>query len=129
VSLAVACGLIAAAFAVLGALYGDYFPKGAWPFYGLAAFCTLISLACLAPRSRPVALRVIGVVVFGGFAAYVFSSYGKPDCWRALAAFGVFGLPAGYVAVTGKYPRWGKAAAAFGGSPSRDEGRGDKPRD
>lgn len=121
--LGIACSLIAAAFLVLGALYGDYFPKGAWPFYGLAAFCAFIALACLAPRSRPVALRVIGLAVFVAFACYVFGSYGRPDFWRALAGFGVFGLPAGYVALVGKYHRWGRLARVFGASPAREEVR------
>src|SRR4051794_6191626 len=106
VTLAVACSLIAVGFAVLAALYGDYFPKGPWPFYRLAGFCALIALACLAPASRPVALRVIGAVVCGAFALYVYKSDGGPNFWRALAGFGVFGMPAGYVALTGKYPRW-----------------------
>jgi hypothetical protein len=125
--LAVACSLSAAGFAALGWLYGEYFPRGPWPFYGLAAFCALIALACLASASRPVTLRVVGAVVCGAFALYVYDSDGRPNFWRALAGFGVFGLPAGYVALTGKYPRWGKAAAAFGASPWSQEERGQAP--
>jgi hypothetical protein len=121
--LGVACSLIAVGFAVVAVLYGDYFPKGPWPFYGLAGFCTLIALACLVPVSRPFALRFIGAIVCGAFALYVYDSYGSPNFWRALAGFGVFGGPAGYLALRGKYPRWGKAAAAFGASPARQEDR------
>jgi hypothetical protein len=123
VALAVACSLIAIGFATVGALYGDVFPKGPWPFYGLAGFCALIALACLEPASRPIALRFIGAVVCGAFALYLYDSSGGPDFWRARTGFGVLGLPAGYVALTGKYPRWGKGAKAFGVSPSPHEDR------
>lgn len=111
VTLAVGCSLAAVGFAGLAALYGDYFPKGPWPFYGLAGFCALIALACLAPASKPVAMRAIGAVVCGAFAWYVYDSQGKPSFWRALAAFGVFGMPAAYVVVTGKYPLGGERFA------------------
>lgn len=121
--LAVACFLIAVAFAVLGAFYGDFFPQGGGTFYGLAAFCFLISLACMVSASRPIALRLIAAVVFVCFALYVFDTFGKPNFWRALAGFVVFGLPAGYVVLQGKYPGWGRAAEAFGVSPSREENR------
>jgi MFS family permease len=123
VILGVACALIAAGFAVLATLYSDTFPEGTWPLYALAGFCTLIALACLVPASGPVALRIIGAVVCGAFALYVYASLDSPNFWRALSGFVVLGLPAGFVALTGKYPRWGKAAKAFGVSPSSQQDR------
>lgn len=33
---------------------------------------------------------------------------------KAIVGFLVFGLPAAYVAVFGRYPGWGRGAAAFG---------------
>jgi hypothetical protein len=121
VILGVACFLIAVGFADLAIFYGDYFPKGPWPFYGLAAFSALIALACLVSASRPVALRVIGAFVCTAFAEYLYASRGEPNFWRALSAFCVFGMPAGYMALKGKYPWWGKAAGAFKASPSPQE--------
>jgi hypothetical protein len=121
--LGIACSLIASAFMVLGAFYGEYFPKGAWPFYVLAAFCAFIALACLVSKSRPVALRMIGGMLFAWFAFALFRSYGEPDFWRAVGGFGVLGAPAGYLALTGNYPRWGKFARAFDGSSASEKGR------
>jgi hypothetical protein len=116
ITLGVACSLIAIGFAVLGAASGDAFPKGPWPFYGLAAFCTSIALACLVPGCCPIVLRVIGAVVFVVFALILYSSFGEPNFRRTLTGFCVIGLPAGYVAVMGTYPRWSRFAAAFGSS-------------
>src|SRR5438552_3001935 len=94
VTLAVVGSLFAVAFAALGALYGEHFPKGRAPFYGLAVFCELIALACLSARSRPVAVRMIGAAIFGACAFYVYDTDRGPGFRRALAAFVTFGLPA-----------------------------------
>jgi hypothetical protein len=116
--LGVVTSLIAVTFALLGVVAGTAgaeVAKGPWPFYGLAAFSTCIALACLVPRSRPVTLRLIGAAVFATYTVYLYQDFDKPKVWRAFLC--VFGLPAAYVAVMGKYPRWGKAAAAFGSGP------------
>jgi hypothetical protein len=120
VTLAIACTLIAASFAVLATFYGDELEKARLPIYGLAAFCALIPLACLVPQTRPVTVRLIGGVVFVSCAMYVYSSHQEGGMRRDLACFVVFGLPAGYAAVMGTYPPWGKGAKAFRGSPGRE---------
>jgi peptidoglycan/LPS O-acetylase OafA/YrhL len=53
VVVAVLFALGAAGFAALGALYGEYFSKGPWPFYGLAAVCAAVAVACLVARGQP----------------------------------------------------------------------------
>jgi hypothetical protein len=121
VTLAIACTLIAAAFAVLATFYGDVFEVGRPLLYGLAAFCALIPLACLVPQTRPVTVRLIRGAVFAVCACYVYSSYMDGGMPKALMCFIVFGLPAGYAAVMGSYPRWGKGAEAFRGSSRREE--------
>ena len=123
VALGVACSLIGIAFAILAALYGDVFfgERFPWPFYGLAVFCALIALACLVPRSRPVALRLIGAVVFVAFALYAYGSYRTPNFTQALVGFCVFGVPAGFLIVLGRYPGWGSESGAVNGSRSSEE--------
>jgi hypothetical protein len=103
-------------FALIGFFPGFALPAGAWPFYGLAAFWTIVALACLVPRSKPLTLRLIGAPVCGFFAVYAYSSFGTDSFPRALAGLGVLGLPGAYVTVLGRYPSWGRAAAAFNGS-------------
>lgn len=113
VALAIATILSAAGFAVIGIVFGPELPSGPWPFYGLAAFCGLIALACLVRGSRPMTLRIIGAVVFLAYVFYAYDSIGDRNFFRAIAGFVVWGLPAGYVAIWGRYPVWGRASAAF----------------
>jgi hypothetical protein len=89
----------------------------------LGAFCAVGALACLLPASRPFALRLIGGTVFLACCGYLVAaavsgtflgtSRAGPSLVNSIIAFSVFGLPAGHVAITGRYPRWGRHAAAF----------------
>jgi hypothetical protein len=95
----------------------------------MAAFSGAGALACLLPRSRPVALRLLGGTVFLACVGYLVAMLVGGPLWQpsrgpsimsAILCFTVFGIPAGYVAITGSYPHWGKHAAGFGGTDASD---------
>jgi hypothetical protein len=102
----------------------------------LSAFSGLGAIACLVPASRPVTLRLVGGVVFLACLGYMIEMLlrgpvlGKSRADQSLVnsifALVAFGLPAGYVAIRGRYPSWGRHASSFGAeTPSLP----DKPRD
>jgi hypothetical protein len=103
----------------------------------LAIFSAIGSLACVAPVSRPVSLRLIGGTVFLTCLGYLTKMLiGGPVLGKSRAdeslvnsifAFTVFGLPAGYVAIKGRYPGWGRHAKALGANEPRP--LSDTPRD
>ena len=117
--LGIATILSAIGFVAIGIVLGPELPLGATPFYLLATFCILISMACFTPSTRPVALRIIGLVVFVTYVVYAYSCIGQKDFVRALAGLLVWGFPGGYVAIWGVYPSWGRGAAAFGANNAR----------
>lgn len=82
-------------------------------------FLLLIAVSCFSQRARPIAVRIIGASVFILFVWYVIGEIGKPSMPRAILGLLVWGLPGGYVAVTGKYPSWGRGVAAFNGSQTK----------
>lgn len=102
----------------------------------LGGFCLAGALACLLPAIRPIALRLIGATVFLAFFGYLVgmvisgpllgNSRGEMSLINSTVGFLVFGLPAGYVAVKGQYPRWGRHAAAFGATYPRHVDTGSK---
>jgi hypothetical protein len=93
-----------------------------------AGFCVLIALACFPTVARGPTLRVIGATIL---AAYLFAVATKlADALKTpfdghfhgrwllfletvAEGFVIYGLPGLYVAVYGRYPRWGHAAPAF----------------
>jgi hypothetical protein len=103
--------------------------------YGLAAFCGLIGVACFSRTWRGPAVRIIGFTVFLAYASYLvyelvrepakpYANRSEPHWLNAIEGLVVFGLPGLYVAVRGKYPKWGKGAKAFTGetdSPPDEE--------
>lgn len=113
IALAIMTLFCAASFAAIGLISGDQLSAGAWPFYGISAFCVVIAVACLMPRSRPVTLRLIGSIIFLVYVCYFFDSLGDISILRAFSGFCVWGLPSGYLAIKGTYPSWGRASAAF----------------
>lgn len=107
---ALACGV---SFLFIAITAGDVFPTGPMPFYGFAVFCFVVFVACLFRKSRPLTLRIIGGVLCLSYLFYLYDSIQKGNWPWALAGFLVVGLPAGYLMITGTYPEWGRASAAF----------------
>lgn len=105
--------LCAVGFVAVAPLLGADSPKGALPFYGMAGFCVIAAMACFTPRGRVVTLRIVGATIAAAYGWYVVQSIGGDDFGRAVRGAIVIGLPAAFVAVTGGYPKWGRAAAAF----------------
>lgn len=100
----------------------------------MGALCGLVALACLVPRSRGVAVRVVGLVVFGACCWYLWTMIDKsfwngrpsqPSLGNGLFAFLFFGLPGAYVAFRGVYPRRGSSTRAFNGFGKQE--RQDRP--
>lgn len=104
-----------AAFLAIGLTHGSRLPAGAAPFYGMAFFCALVVVACMWRASRPLALRLIGAPVFLLYVANVYARLNTDELSWAITGFIVFGLPAAYVTVYGRYPPWGRFAAVFNG--------------
>jgi hypothetical protein len=121
ITIGVVSAFAAVCFVLIGLFLGPELPNGPWPFYGLAAFWGIVAVACLVPRSKPLAVRLIGAAVCGAFAVYAGSSFGTDNFLPALAGFAVLGVPGAYVAISGRYPSWGRAAAAFNNSASGRE--------
>jgi hypothetical protein len=84
--------------------------------YGLAVFCFVTAVACIDTNSRPITIRIIGITIFLVSAGGFFMNPRGANILRALEGFFVIGLPFGYMAITGNYPQWGRASAAFNGS-------------
>ena len=86
------------------------------------AFC--ITAACFVRSSRPVTLRVIGVVLFGiGVFSFFKFSIGDPE--ELLFRVGLV-AGGGWLAVIGKYPWFGAWGCAF---ESIRESQPEPPRD
>lgn len=109
-------------FALLGAvgffmtaLDPEGLPTGAAGFYAMAILFVIIAVACFFPKTHPFTLRMIGMVIFCGYAAYVYESFQTQNLPRAVMGFVVWGLPSGYLAIMGKYPSWGEASAGLNG--------------
>ena len=113
-------------FIAVGATLGAAMPKGPLPFYVLGLFCCVVALACLLPGSRRVTLRIVGATICGAYVCYVLSELGNPikmgevNIIEAVAGFLVFGLPGGYLAVTGRYPVWGRYSRVLQGDEPED---------
>lgn len=115
----VAC-LTGAVLIFMGCVLGDEMPHGGWPAVVGGAFVMVVAIACFFPLTWPVTLRVIGGGIFLVYVIYVISSLGGPDFWWALMGFGVIGVPFGFLAIFGSYPRWGRGAAALQREPEDD---------
>jgi Na+-driven multidrug efflux pump len=124
--LGIVLGVLAFAFAAVAWCTSqlEEMRVGAIAMVFLGGFCLTGALACFLPAIRPIALRLIGATVFLVFFGYLAgmvisgplqgSSRGEMSLINSIVGFLVFGLPAGYVAVKGQYPRWGRHALAFG---------------
>lgn len=103
-----AISMICAAGFYLTALDPSDLPAGAHVFYGMAMLCVVIAIASLFPKSHPITLRMIGTIIFCGYITYVIDSIQTYHLVRALVGLIICGFPAGYVAIKGRYPRWGE---------------------
>ncbi len=112
--------LVCAAGFLMTALHPSGLPAGAFVFYGMAAFCVVIAIACLLPQSHPLTLRIIGAMIFCAYVAYVSDSFRTSNLIRAMVGFLVWGIPSSYLAIVGNYPWWGKASQGFNTKQNRN---------
>lgn len=90
-----AVSLVCALMFFLTALDPSGLPAGAIVFYGMAAVCVIIAVACLFPKSRPVTLRIIGGLILSAYIAYMVDSFQTQNFARSVMGFFVWGLPSG----------------------------------
>lgn len=105
--------LLAAACFLMGAANTGAVAVDPLLYYGLATFCGVIAIACFFPKSNPVTLRIIGIVIFSIYAHYLYSSLHTDNMPLAIKGFFIWGIPSGYLAIMGSYPTWGKGSAGF----------------
>ena len=67
-------------------------------------FFLMIPLACFFPSVRPLAIRLIGGIIFGSYVAYLISSIGSENFPRALKGLLIFGVPGLHCAIFGSDP-------------------------
>ncbi|MFO0951687.1 MAG: hypothetical protein U0835_11160 [Isosphaeraceae bacterium] len=89
----------------------------------LAVFCGVGAMACFSAASRPVTIRALAGAVLAVYVWYVFDQLGRPVRLPKLGRPGlvnsvvglvVFGVPASYTLVMGRFPSWWPGARAFG---------------
>jgi hypothetical protein len=130
ISLGVACLLLAAGFMALAPFMKDVSPQAGPGTVICGLFSGLIAVACLSTASQPITIRLIGGTVFLLSAVYIvvqvlaFSSFrdeigrarvkSRPGIYNSVGFMILVGLPSGYAALKGRYPGWGRHAAAFG---------------
>jgi hypothetical protein len=117
---------------------GEAFPpQMLYVLGGLAVFSGLGAVACFSRASHPLTIRILGGAIFAASLIYVIGQArggsqvpgqepaanpvlarlqrrSQPGLANSLAFFALVGLPSGYAALTGRYPSWGRHAAAFG---------------
>ena len=118
-------------FASVPFVMPDAKPIAKLVMWGFAAFCGLMSVACLSERARPLAGRLIAATIFAASLGYIYSEIGRPlpeqyrrsepNLINAIFFFIVFGLPAAYVMFTGKFPKWSVLGNSLHGSQSQDK--------
>ena len=101
------------------ALEPEGLPTGVAGFYAMAALFVIIAVACFFPKTHPITLRMIGMVIFCGYVAYVYDSFQTQNFSRAIKGLIFWGLPSGYLAIMGTYPSWGKASAGLNGKQEK----------
>lgn len=97
--------------------------------YIVGGVCVAIAVMCISAELRPFMARIVGAAVFLGCCGYLYSeithphpivqrgAYHKSDTnlVNAFFAFAFIGLPAGFVAATGKFPNWALLADKLNG--------------
>ena len=120
IAIGVVALLCAAVFFII-ALDPSSLAAGAFASYGIAAFFIAIAIACFFPQSHPITLRLIGIIIFAIYVAYVYESFLTQNLSRAVVGFLVWGIPSGYLAVMGKYPSWGTGSEAFNAKQNKNK--------
>ena len=113
-------------------LYSGRIESVKWECYFSAGFCGVIAAACFSSQARGSAVRIIGSLVFVIFSLLVATEGAVALHWAralpgvdgthlaaALEGFAFLGLPGLYVALKGKYPRWGISSKVFRGEARR----------
>ncbi len=108
-----AISMVCAAGFFMTALDSSGLPADPHTFYGLAAVCVIIAIACLSPKSHPITLRMLGTIIFCGYMGYVGDSIHNGNFGQALLGLVFCGLPAGYLAIKGNYPTWDNLSQNF----------------
>jgi uncharacterized membrane protein AbrB (regulator of aidB expression) len=121
-------------------LYSAQVESVKWECYVSAGFCGVIAAACFSSQARSSAVRIIGAFVFAISSLFVATGGAVVLHWaRALPGvtgahlatapegFVFLGLPGLYVALKGKYPRWGIQPKVFRGELSRSQERDASP--
>lgn len=131
--------LCAASFAAVALLSppDSLTERNRWGIWGMVVFCALFPFVCFPGPLRSTASRLIGAAIFLTCVAYIVSEVGQPlpalgtyrrsdpNLINAALAFVVFGIPAGYVAVTGRLPGWtpqGQSSNTKGEALDEDKG-------
>jgi hypothetical protein len=125
--------LIGACFVATGIAADADLPSGPLPLYVIGGFCGIIALACFSRRSRPVTLRILGAALCAVYVWYVLGQWGKPvrlndttNIFYAIGGLIAFGVPGAYLAITGRYPAWGRWSHAFTPGAAGDPAENDK---
>jgi hypothetical protein len=85
----------------------------------LSASAICISVACISQKSRPVTMRLIGVIlVVAGVGVLFFAPAGPntnpaPKGLKPMVFAFFLALGGGWLAITGKYPSWGAHGRIF----------------
>jgi hypothetical protein len=115
-------------FAIAGGVLDATLPGISTPFDIIAAVCGVVALACLVKGSRPLTVRLVGAAVCGQYVWYVVGIMGDPllvaqptNIVKAVLGLIVFGIPGAYVAITGRYPSWGRHAHVFRGDETNGQ--------
>jgi hypothetical protein len=135
ITLGVVVLLLAAGFMALVPFMKDVSPQAGPGMAICGLFSGLIAVACLSRASQPITIRIIGGAVFLLCTLYIvsqlleFNSIGdelgrakvrsRPSILNSVGFMFLVGLPSGYAALKGRYPGWGRHAAAFGAVEGR----------
>lgn len=107
----VAAGFTAVCLTLLSLLLSGregVLPHASTGLFVIAAFCGIITVACFVRGSHPVTLRIIGGVVCLGVVIPFCNSilHGQLPPRGLLVMPLIFGIPAGYMTITGRWLQW-----------------------
>jgi hypothetical protein len=95
-----------------------------WVFQLLALFFGIVALACMLPQAHRVTLRIVGAVIFSVCVWTAIDAWHSgtgqsgQDIVRSGRLFLIFGGPAAYLMITGRYPVWDRLSVVFNPPPA-----------